>query len=234
MNEELSYDIRRDAAYYLYIISKNNLSNERLLELAEEYSIISTDDQNSIKLRADISYLSGLVFEKLGEYEDAAESYSKFKDVYPYDLSLISLDWSSLYNELKTDAYENENRYDVNLDEYLTRVIGNIRSSVEQTCNRNQFVDVFDNNNSITQLYQNIPNPFDNETIITYSLEKSCNVRLLISDILGSQIFKLVEEWQESGLHSMTFSNKNFPNGVYLYRLEACGQVITKQMLIIK
>ncbi len=84
-------------------------------------------------------------------------------------------------------------------------------------------------------LMQNYPNPFNPGTTLTFRLQKSSNVRLSVFSITGQQIAVLIDNKQMSaGTHSHYFDASMLSSGMYLYRLESAGQVITKKMLLVK
>jgi hypothetical protein len=93
------------------------------------------------------------------------------------------------------------------------------------------------------QLFANYPNPFNNGTLISYSLLKAGDVRLEIFDLRGRKIQTLREEYQTAGYHAVRWNGsdehgQSVSSGVYLYRLtvHTSGDIITdaKRMLIIK
>ena len=70
----------------------------------------------------------------------------------------------------------------------------------------------------------NYPNPFNPATTITYSLDKSGPIELLIFDLLGRTVRTLVHGAQTSGLHSVVWAGlddagRQLPTGLYFYRL---------------
>lgn len=74
------------------------------------------------------------------------------------------------------------------------------------------------------QLYQNYPNPFNPSTTISYSLPVQSNVEIVIYDILGKEVNKLVSEVQQAGSHRISWqglhrSGKKMSTGLYFYRL---------------
>jgi hypothetical protein len=95
------------------------------------------------------------------------------------------------------------------------------------------------------QLFQNHPNPFNNETIINYTLSKSCHVSLIIYNILGQKVKTLVMEYQKAGVKTVSWDGrdekgKDLSSGIYFYQLSAgsigkVGEIAqTKRMLLLK
>ncbi len=89
-------------------------------------------------------------------------------------------------------------------------------------------------------LMQNCPNPFNPETMITYSIPQKSHVNLNIYNIRGQLVKQIVTGNQESGVHSIRWDGKDkngngTASGVYFYRLDVEGQhSITKKMILMK
>ena len=81
---------------------------------------------------------------------------------------------------------------------------------------------------------QNYPNPFNPVTQITYSLAKSSYVTLVVYDILGKEVARLVQKKQDAGHHAIHFSGQNLATGLYFYRIQADQFSQTRKMMLIK
>jgi hypothetical protein len=55
-----------------------------------------------------------------------------------------------------------------------------------------------------------------------------------VHNVLGEKVADLVNGVKGAGTHEVTFSAVNIPSGVYYYRLEVMGAVLTKQLMIVK
>jgi uncharacterized protein (TIGR02145 family) len=84
------------------------------------------------------------------------------------------------------------------------------------------------------ELEQNYPNPFNPSTVIGFRLSVAGQASLKVFDVLGREITTLVDGVMPAGAHNATFDASQLPSGVYLYRLEAGGQVQTKRMILLK
>jgi hypothetical protein len=80
----------------------------------------------------------------------------------------------------------------------------------------------------------NYPNPFNPETTIRFSLPQCGNVKLLIYDILGREVFSIAEGYYESGKHEVKFDGRSFSTGIYFYMLETGGKRFTNKMILMK
>ncbi len=83
-------------------------------------------------------------------------------------------------------------------------------------------------------LSQNYPNPFNPTTNITYSVAKSTNVKLYVTNVIGQIVEVLVDGYKEAGTYELTFNAENLSTGVYIYTLEADGLKISKKMTLVK
>jgi hypothetical protein len=83
-------------------------------------------------------------------------------------------------------------------------------------------------------LFQNYPNPFNPSTTISYTLKNNGKVRLSVYDILGREVAVLVNEIQSAGQHEMKFGTAGLSSGIYFYKLQSDGGVLTKKMMLLK
>ena len=80
----------------------------------------------------------------------------------------------------------------------------------------------------------NYPNPFNPSTTIKYEIKELTDVKLKVFDILGREIFTLVNEEKPAGSYEIVFDAISLPSGVYFYRLQAGEFISTKKMLLLK
>jgi len=83
-------------------------------------------------------------------------------------------------------------------------------------------------------LSQNYPNPFNPETKISYSLKEAGNVELIVYDVLGNEVAKLVNEHKPAGSYEVSFNGVNLPSGVYIYRIKAGNFSHSRKMILLK
>ena len=84
-------------------------------------------------------------------------------------------------------------------------------------------------------LSQNYPNPFNPTTNITYSIEKQGAVSLVVYNLLGNEIARLVDnQIQTAGSHIISFDASSLSSGVYFYKLQTNNTSVTKKMLLMK
>ncbi len=88
-------------------------------------------------------------------------------------------------------------------------------------------------------LGQNIPNPFNPVTRISYELPLRTNVSLEVYDVDGRLVKSLVGKVQGPGFFSVEWAGTNdngeaVASGVYFYRLRAASFAQTKKMVLLK
>lgn len=86
------------------------------------------------------------------------------------------------------------------------------------------------------ELSQNYPNPFSNETEITYKLSKPADVSVKIYNVLGQEIRKFRIGEQFNGIHGIRWDGRdNFGEkaalGIYFYLMQAGNETQVKKML---
>ena len=86
------------------------------------------------------------------------------------------------------------------------------------------------------QLDQNYPNPFTTETRIRYEISSAGHVLLQVYDILGREIAKLVNEYQQPGKYTVLFNaaKPGLNHGIYYYRISAGNYSKCKKMICVK
>ena len=88
------------------------------------------------------------------------------------------------------------------------------------------------------ELKQNYPNPFNPVTKISFSLPKESRVKLIIYDILGREVKRILNnEIKTAGTYTEEFNGINLSSGVYFLRIlvnEGKDFVDVKKMILLK
>lgn len=87
------------------------------------------------------------------------------------------------------------------------------------------------------RLFQNFPNPFNPSTQISYYLPKSTFIFLTVFNILGQQAKRLVNEFQSSGVKTITWDAYDsqdcpVPSGIYIYQIVTSYSAQSKKMFL--
>jgi hypothetical protein len=90
-------------------------------------------------------------------------------------------------------------------------------------------------------LQQNYPNPLRSgeQTVVHFSIDRDVPLRLDVYDLLGRRVATLTEGMRLAGEYSVTWvgtddKGMRLPSGVYMYRLEADGKVLTRRCSILR
>jgi hypothetical protein len=88
-------------------------------------------------------------------------------------------------------------------------------------------------------LEQNYPNPFNPTTTIEFSLLEAGHASLIVYDVLGREVARLVDGQLDAGAHQRVWSGvdaagRSVASGLYMYRLESNAISITRHMTLLK
>ena len=81
-------------------------------------------------------------------------------------------------------------------------------------------------------LFQNIPNPFREQTRINFELPQAANTSLKVFDLAGNEIVSLVDGMMSKGRHSINLSAEGIRKGMYYYVLRSNNLIETKKLII--
>lgn len=82
-------------------------------------------------------------------------------------------------------------------------------------------------------LEQSFPNPFHTATTLRYAVEQAADMRLAVFDVLGREVAAFEEGLRAPGVYEVAFEAQNLPSGLYLYQLEADGEVIEVRSMVL-
>jgi endonuclease I len=88
-------------------------------------------------------------------------------------------------------------------------------------------------------LHQNVPNPFNPITKLSFDLAAAGHARLKVYDAAGRLVTTLIDRQLGVGDHDVIWDGRDDAGrisaaGVYLYRLETADEVATKRMVLVK
>lgn len=82
------------------------------------------------------------------------------------------------------------------------------------------------------ELFQNVPNPANGTTRISFNLLESADVAFEVVDVTGKLVMSTELGNKGVGNHAMTIDVTNFATGIYYYSVIANGARLTKKMVI--
>ncbi|HVO72964.1 MAG TPA: T9SS type A sorting domain-containing protein [Ignavibacteriaceae bacterium] len=85
------------------------------------------------------------------------------------------------------------------------------------------------------ELCQNYPNPFNPSTKIKFKLQSGGNTKLIVYDLLGNEILRLVDKDLPSGNYEAELDGRKLSSGMYIYSLRVDGKYSgVKKMMLLK
>lgn len=177
------------------------------------------------------------------EYGEFSQTKSEFPALFKipifgsfseYDLSdragesLLLLVTPRIVNDGQDLKSSSEEEFDLVLMDALGREIIPVLTSAESVKGPKGY-----------SLQANFPNPFDQSTSISYSIPEPLTVRMMITNMAGQQVRKLVNSRQQPGYHTIEWDGRDdigkaMPAGMYLYRLEAGDFSQTRTMMLLR
>lgn len=85
-----------------------------------------------------------------------------------------------------------------------------------------------------TEMSQNYPNPFNPSTQMKYEISQPSMVTLVVFDMIGREVARLVNEQQTAGQYSVQWDAATFSAGVYFARMHAGNYSVTKKLVLLK
>lgn len=88
-------------------------------------------------------------------------------------------------------------------------------------------------------LAQNVPNPFNPTTTISFRISEASNVELSIFNVIGQEVRSLDNSFRNPGSYSVVWDGKDnsgrmVNSGVYFYRLRAGSHSMTRKLMMLK
>jgi len=165
----------------------------------------------------------------------------------------IPSDWAITLTDREEDVYidmQSETSYSFNVEAKQKRPnvtslqVGAVKQKSSNnsdprfgiTITPNTSVGIDDELDSPTKfaLDQNYPNPFNPTTNIQYSVGEAGPVTITVYNVMGQKVAELLNTTKSAGSYQVSWNATGQASGIYYYRLTAPGQVLTRQMTLIK
>ena len=83
-------------------------------------------------------------------------------------------------------------------------------------------------------LDQNVPNPFNITTSISFYMPQAGYAKLTVYNTLGQEVAVITDGNVGGGAHHETFHTENMPSGVYYYQLKTLTGVESRKMMLVR
>jgi hypothetical protein len=78
------------------------------------------------------------------------------------------------------------------------------------------------------------PNPFNPETVISFSLPAAAQVSLEVFDLSGQRVAEPAKGWRQAGTYEVTLNGSKWAAGVYIYRFRDGANAVSGKLLLLK
>ena len=113
--------------------------------------------------------------------------------------------------------------YDHISDQSEEFTIASVTSAVDESLNINNF-----------KLYNSYPNPFNSSTIISYHLPENSFTQIIIYDLSGREIRKVVNQVKSAGKHEVSWNADGLSSGTYIVVLNTEKFIASKKIVFLK
>jgi hypothetical protein len=83
-------------------------------------------------------------------------------------------------------------------------------------------------------LFDNYPNPFNASTTIRFSISTTDHVTLKIYNVIGEELYTIINEVLPAGMHKVNLDAKNLASGLYFYSFKTSNYNEIKKLILIK
>ncbi len=98
----------------------------------------------------------------------------------------------------------------------------------------NKSVGVEENASAAFSVAQNLPNPFNPTTTINFTLPEAGIVSIDVYNVAGQKVDTIVNEYMNTGSHSVVWDASGFSAGVYFYTVKSNNFTKTLKMTLVK
>ncbi|MBN1633526.1 MAG: T9SS type A sorting domain-containing protein [Ignavibacteria bacterium] len=79
-------------------------------------------------------------------------------------------------------------------------------------------------------LEQNYPNPYNNKTVIKFSIPRVADIKIEVFDLLGRSVFVPVNGEYKPGYYELTINAEDLASGIYYYRMQVVDKTVSSQV----
>lgn len=202
---------------------------EMVVDLAMRYVEVEENREPTCRVRFAIENLGTVPYYSGLNIEASINGVKKTSHTAAYQYVLEP-------GQIRHVMFEDSNRVAYTIDKSPTRTyvgyakLKAVNGDIDLTNNESDIVNVVNYfegipkvNESGFVLEQNYPNPFDEATQIEFSIPSSGNVRMMVCDVLGRQVYSANATYNE-GRHVVVFDRDKLSAGIYYYTLEFNGE----------
>jgi hypothetical protein len=248
-----------DIAYFKFCYVDLNATSINIDDLFENYRVTMKrliDDFPNCKIVQVTLPLSALIYgsdkernQRRHEFNEKIRSFSDTTGGYLFDIADIEAHDENgvhqtfefegkLYPMMWFDANDPQNNgwsnYGGHLNNKGKEHVALAMWSLWAALVEQSMIDIKKSDIKSAILLKNYPNPFNPATTIEYGVPNSQHIKIEVFNMLGNHVKTLVDQFQNEGLHSISFCGENLASGIYLYRVQAQNFQQTNKMTLLK
>ena len=126
-------------------------------------------------------------------------------------------------------VFERESQKSIPFSEPVSKIIIDPNDKILST--NNSPVYYIPSQSSLIRLY---PNPFNESITITYQIEKTEKVEIIIYDVLGQKVETLLDEKKTTGIHQVDWDGSAQASGTYYCVMNTSGTSDVRKVTLLK
>jgi hypothetical protein len=87
-------------------------------------------------------------------------------------------------------------------------------------------------NSSNTSVSQNYPNPFSGTSVVTVNLNKSADLSMSITNLVGQKVYETSKGTVNAGTYNLTIDGSKLTSGLYYYTVKAGDYTVTNKLVV--
>jgi len=148
--------------------------------------------------------------------------------VYKFDLEVL-VEGISADTLVIIPTYERETIEIVNFPEPVSKIVIDPNNKILSTTNSPVYY--IPEQSSLVWLY---PNPFNERISITYQIEKTEDIEIIVYDVLGQIVEILVDEKKTTGVYQVEWDGRKYASGSYYCVMRTTGAPDARKMTLVK
>ena len=200
------------------------------------FDIHTSDKANSVSLANFLVVIDSLYKLPLNPViYNPGTSASDHSPFWQFDYSAILIIEAYYGGDFNPYYHSNEDRIDKFNLTYFHNVVKLGIASISTLATENFIVSVQENVNVPYSIYMNnFPNPFNNSTIIQYSIHEESNISLDLYSSIGERITNLYKGYKKAGKYEIHFNGNTITSGVYFIILKTSKHIYSHKILLLK
>jgi hypothetical protein len=148
--------------------------------------------------------------------------------VYQFDLEVL-IEGISADTLVVIPLFDREATEIVYFPQQVTKIIIDPNKKILSTTNSPVYY--IPGQSSLVWLY---PNPFNESISISYQIEKTEEVEIIIYDVLGQIVEILLDEKRTTGVYQVEWDGRKYASGSYYCFMKTVGAIDVRKMTLIK